>query len=206
MKFKTSDGVEYEQDAHGVIHQLNPQPFKYDPSYVSVYDTEAYKRGEETLQALRYGFVCASHGRPPASILDYGCGNMAFVNFANRQTKAVGYDISCVPGAVTELRPAEVYTFWDALEHVPDLSIVKGLDCQTVVISLPWRPEAYAFDSWKHRKPNEHLHHFDATSLRLFMKSQGWDQLAISNHEDIIRKGVGSLPNILTMSFSRLRR
>lgn len=211
MNFATSDGIEYCIDEFGVIHQLNPQPFKYDASYVSTYDTEAYRRDNDRLQSMRYAFTVACHGHTPGKILDYGCGNLAFVNFARQASWAVGYDITGMEGTINQLQPASVYTFWDALEHVPDLDeVLRGIDCETVCISLPWchydRGGIEWFDTWKHRKPNEHLHHFNPDSLTQLMGAYGFKKVAVSWHEDIVRKGqqmngFERLMNILTMGF-----
>ena len=206
--FQTSDGIEYCIDELGIIHQVNPETFVYDANYVSTYDTEAYRRDNDRLQAMRYAFAVACHGRTPGKILDYGCGNLAFVNFARQSSWAVGYDITGMEGTVSQLQPASVYAFWDALEHVPDLhEVLRKIECETVCISLPWchynREGLDWFDTWKHRKPNEHLHHFTPDSLRDLMRQYGFTQVALSFHEDIVRKGTGSLPNILSMGFRR---
>jgi hypothetical protein len=207
--FTTSDGVQYEIDELGIIHQLNPQPFAYDANYVATYDTDAYRRDNDRLQAMRYAFAVACHGHTPGKIFDYGCGNLAFVNYARQSSWAVGYDITGLPGTVTELQAASVYTFWDALEHVPDLdAVLSAIDCETICISLPWchyhRDGLQWFDTWKHRKPNEHLHHFDADSLTQLLAKHGFtNRRALSFHEDIVRKGDGRLPNILSMGFRR---
>jgi hypothetical protein len=102
--FTTSDGVQYEIDELGIIHQLNPAPYKYDANYVATYDTEAYRRDNDRLQAMRYAFAVACHGHTPGKIFDYGCGNLAFVNYARQSSWAVGYDITGLPGTVTELQ------------------------------------------------------------------------------------------------------
>jgi hypothetical protein len=103
---------------------------------------------------------------------------------------------------------ADVYTFWDALEHVPDLSFIEDLPCKTICISLPWCHHYLGkewLEKWKHLKPDEHLHHFNRDSLLRFMKSHGWGkEVGFSSHEDIVRKGDDEdRPNILTMAFQR---
>lgn len=211
-QFTTSDGAIYEIDEIGVIHHTNPVPYKYDATYVSTYDTESYRRENDKLQALRYGFVVACHGHTPGKILDFGCGNLAFVKFASQGSWAVGYDITGLPGTTKELQPAPVYTFWDALEHVPDpAGLIKSIECDTICISLPWchyeRNGQEWFETWKHRKPNEHLHHFNAASLQRFMFNLGYEKVAISHHEDLVRKPSADvqypLPNILSMGFRK---
>ena len=208
-----SHGYEYEIDQHGVINQINPQPYTYDESYTLTYDTESYKRQSDILQALRLGFVIASHGYHPQSILDYGYGNGAFMKFASQHTiKVYGYDVTGrqIEGCeiVEKIKPVDVITFWDCLEHIHDLSFVKTLPCHTLVISLPYchyftAGKEWFDDQYKHRKPNEHVHHFDRNSLQRCMQHYGWTAIAVSTHEDIVRKSTHGLPNILTMAFKR---
>jgi hypothetical protein len=89
---------------------------------------------------------------------------------------------------------------------VPDLSIIDDLKCEMIAISLPCcnLKDIQEFDEWFHRKPDEHLHHFNATSLEATMKHYGWNAIAESYHEDIIRKRtVPGGKNILSMAFIR---
>lgn len=206
-------GYDYQVDQYGVIHQLNPDPFIYDAKYNSTYDTPKYVRGSETLQALRLGFILGKVG-PVDSIVDFGAGNGAFCKFSKKYIRCVAsYDTYYNPiegiDTVIGLIPADVYTFHDSLEHVSDLSFLRTLNARTLIISLP---HCHAFDlgvdwftdSYKHAKPNEHLHHFNASGLSLTLGNYGWVPVGWpSNHEDIIRKSAHGLPNILTMAFVR---
>lgn len=212
MKF-TSHGRNYEIDQFGVIVQQDHRPFVYDPTYSATYDTEAYRRGEEILQALRYGFACGAHGRQIRSLLDIGYGNGAFMRFCKRHIQHVwGHDVTGVQVEGCYILPhfvkADVITFWDVLEHFPDLEFVRDLPCETVVISLPWCHLITEGLSWfntlyKHRKPDEHIRHFNPISLAALMDHYGWSEVARSNHEDIIRSSTHGKENILSMAFKR---
>lgn len=215
MTFR-SHGFSYETDENGVICQVHPLPFKYDAAYSGIYDTEAYCRGNETLQALRLGFVLAAYGKPVQSLLDMGYGNGAFMRFALQSIKWVGgYDITGVPVPlgcyVVEdfmKTPANVITFWDCLEHIHDISFLRWLPQQTLIVSLPYchintEGQEWFDTKYKHRKPNEHVRHFDERSLVRTMASYGWGAVANSGHEDIVRKSEHGLQNILTMAFKR---
>ena len=208
-----SNGYKYFIDRFGVITQIDPEPFKYDDKYVSTYDSEAYRRQSEILQALRLGFVLASHGRPITSILDVGYGNGAFMLFAKQAIPYVtSYDITGIEvegcRVVSEFEPATVITFWDSLEHFHDISFLSSLEAETICISLPYC-HYYAlgqkwFDNdYHHRKPNEHIRHFTPDSLESTMRHHGWVKVAISHHEDIVRKSKGAVPNILSMAFKK---
>ncbi len=113
--------------------------------------------------------------------------------------------------------PWDIVTFYDSLEHVPDfMRVLRMINARHVVISLPWCHANTLgvewFTGWKHRKPGEHLWHFDAASLCGVMGSLGWRAVTVGNPEDRIRKpaapaiggGYGGVPNILTGIFERM--
>lgn len=207
MTFK-SHGYLYTVDNFG-IHQATIEPFVYDANYCATYDTDSYKRGSETLQALRLGFVIGSHGSVPKCIADIGYGNGAFLmRCKDFIPKLYGKDISGVTlqfvETVWHYPKCDVVTFWDCIEHIEDWSFLYDIPCETICISLPWChfDSIEWFDNWKHRKPNEHLHHFDPVTLSAKMGLYGWKPVAQSNHEDLIRQG-DKRGNILSMAFKR---
>jgi hypothetical protein len=212
MKF-TSHGRQYEIDPFGVIVQTDHRPFVYDPKYSAIYDKAQYRRGSDILQAMRLGFVQGCHGKEVKSLMDVGYGNGAFINFAKQHIPYVyGHDVTGVPlnGAyvMPELVKASVYCFWDVLEHFPDLSFVRDLPCETICLSLPYchfvtEGKTWFDEKYPHRKPDEHIRHFTQFSLGSLMDSFGWKTIAVSGHEDVIRKSVHGLQNILSMAFKR---
>lgn len=208
----TAHNRKYEIDKFGVITQTDHRPFMYDPEYSAIYDKEQYRRGSELLQALRLGFALGSHGSPIRSLMDVGYGNAAFINFIKTHVPFVyGHDITGVPldGAylMPELVKADVYCFWDVLEHFPDCSFLQELACETICVSLPYchyHTEGLGWlEDWHHLKPDEHIRHFNPWSLTAFMNQYGWKVVSESDHENIIRKGENGLQNILSMSFKR---
>lgn len=212
VSYFTSHGRAYGIDQFGVIHQLDAKPYAYDENYVATYDTEAYRRDSDKLQALRLGFIIGAHGHIPHSICDVGYGNGAFLKAAEIIPVRYGKDVTGLQVEGVEITdkypPTDVITFHDCLEHIPDLSFVKDLQCKTLVVSLPWCHYVSGGQIWfdglyKHRKPDEHLHHFSHLSLSDFMESMGWKHVAHCNYEDIVRKSPGNWHNILTMAFKR---
>lgn len=212
MKF-TSHGRQYEIDRFGVINQKDARPFVYDEKYVSTYDTPEYAAKSALLQGMRMGFCCGAHGSIPETLLDYGYGNGDFMKFAKQYIPHVyGFDLTLVPVDGCYIMPqlvnVDVMTFWDALEHVPDLSFLADLRARTLVISLPYchfhtEGKEWFDNNYKHRKPDEHLHHFNEHSLALLMSYYGWKTVSVSNHEDVIRTSAHGLPNILSMAFKK---
>jgi hypothetical protein len=214
MKFE-SDGYQYEVAANGVIHQRNPKPFVYDPEYSAIYDTEAYRRSSDMLQYSRLTFASACHGRPIRSLIDVGFGNGAFLNTAKQMVEsATGMDVTgvLVPDGCFQTErffPVDCVTFFDVLEHIHDLHFVRYIPAETVIITLPYchfhSKDAGKewFDTWHHKKPNEHVHFFDLTSLTRFMHENDWDFVATSNMEDFVRKPRDHRQNILAAGFKK---
>ena len=60
------------------------------------------------------------------------------------------------------------------------------------------------FTTWKHRKPNEHFHHFDVHGLVGLLTDSGYKIVHVGNEEDGIRRPVDSLPNILTVVATKI--
>ncbi len=211
-----SHGYHYEVNEHGAIEQLNPQPFKYDENYVQTYNSPDYLRESELLQSLRFAYCTLAHRNRINSILDIGYGAGQFMRYASKYVDHVhGADVTGV-----EIEGCEVFddipdgsydviTFWDCLEHIPDLEFLRDLKCKTIVISLPYchlfEEEKEWFDNqYPHRKPNEHIRHFHPGSLSRTMRHYGWNALIMPDFmEDVVRKSKHGLQNILTMSFKR---
>ena len=214
-------GVLYDKNEFGVIIQVDPKPFIYDAKYSATYDTFSYKKGADILNGLRYGFACAAHRGHIGSILDCGYGNGAFMKFAKQQTKEVfGYDVTGIPVdgctivGTFSTAPVDVITFWDCLEHFHNIDFLGDIKAETICISLPYchfnnihhdkglQEAVKWFDTWKHRKPDEHIRHFNRGSLKRTMQHYGWNEVAYSHHEDIVR--ISPMPmNILSMAFKR---
>lgn len=215
-------GILYDKDDFGVLKQVDPKPYVYDAKYSSTYDTESYRKGSEVLQGMRYGFMNGAHGENlVTSVLDCGYGNGAFMLFCRQHIKDVrGYDVTGVDvhncQKVDSLNgKVDTITFWDCLEHFNDISFLSELECKTICVSLPYchfnnicRTSSFEqaiiwFTQWKHRKPDEHIRHFNRQSLAKTMFYFGWKEVAYSHHEDIIRRPADLGPNILTMAFKK---
>jgi hypothetical protein len=203
----------YKIDHLGVVHQIERKPFDYATDYL---DSRYHQYGalNQHMSYLRTGCISGAIGSFD-SILDVGFGNGAFLSVAKDMCKvAGGYDVfdnPCLPSEcervydITE-KHWDVISFFDSLEHCESLDFVQDLKCNFVVISVPWchYPEDAAwFEQWKHRRPDEHLHHFDDVSLVNFMSAQGYTVKYVSCIEDLIRKPTTDLPNILTAIFEK---
>lgn len=212
MKFE-SHSRKYESDKFGVIVQKDHRPYVYDAKYSDTYNKPEYKQNAKVLQAIRLGFVIGSHGKVPDTIMDAGYGAGDFMLFAKQIIPYVyGTDVTgvMVEGCyvLPEFIKADVLTMWDVLEHFPNLDFVRDLPYETICVSLPYCHIMTEGVEWfnaqyKHRKPDEHIRHFNEHSLRAMMDHYGWKCVAVSGHEDIVRKSTHGLQNILSMAFKR---
>jgi len=200
----------YYKDKFGVISQIEiDQKTKYDEAYIAKsYRTFPQKCRE--MAHLRLGYVIGAIGHVPSSVLDIGYGSGEFLDVAkNIIPNCFGSDITGIqpPKGVKFISDftsigVEVVTFFDVLEHFEDpIKIIESLHCRYVAISVPhchYHSDEW-FQNWKHRKPNEHLHHFNQSSLTAIMEECGFSALLHCNIEDTIRKDQPQ--NILTMIF-----
>lgn len=204
----------YEILPNGVIKQINHEKFIYDYQYIENYIKNRVI--SDDINFLRYGYICGVIGGKPNSILDIGYGDGGFLKICKKTiNNCYGSDISNypLPEGIIFLSfedifnmDFEIITFFDCLEHFEDLSFVSKLNCKYIAISVPnchYFSDEW-FISWKHRKPNEHLFHFNDTSLPKFMTEMGFKTLNISNIEDIIRINNKPHSNILTGIFQKI--
>ena len=184
---------------------------KYDHAYVARYE----KYPEQASSYLRANL--AERFKPDwENVCDVGCGTGAFLAEMHKRKPAAriaGHDVSDYPlPSCIETAPDwpigqwDILTFFDSLEHFPDLNDLKLIRAKTVIVSVPWyHPELGNdwFDSWKHKRPGEHLWHFTPGSLAEIFGGFDYRPVFIGSPEDNVR---GSAPwgsNILTMVFRR---
>ena len=181
---------------------------RYDHDYVARYESQP----QAELSEIRSELVMKYAGNF-TNICDVGFGTGAFlsaISLKNPVTTLHGFDVSPYPPpSFVKVEPDwqkkewDVVTFFDSLEHFVDLPKVNA---KFVVVSVPWchsYNENKWFLEWKHRKPGEHLWHFNSATLRRVFGKMGMREIYWGNPEDKIRKGDGVLPNILTMIFAR---
>lgn len=178
----------------------------YDKKYVAdrydTYDTTP------VMSALRLGMLKGYIGA--GRLLDVGYGNGSFVKLAMKGGfDAYGCDVHHADYGVREAGidsevSWDVVTFFDSLEHFPDLAVIKDLNSRTnmIMISFPCRPDNFPDNrDWRHYRPGEHLHYFTLTSLtHLF---SGKQLLVSTNVEDTIRGRPQGRQNIATAIFAK---
>ena len=204
----------YKKLPNGVVLQEDRNiTMNYDEDYI----TNAYSdENMLNISYLRLGFLLSYlHSKDinskDKSILDVGYGFGHFLKVCNQHgfnpfgLDINGHDISKFAGKGNLDNAYDVITFFDSLEHFEDINFVKDLQCETLMISVPWCHYFSDdwFESWKHRKYGEHLWHFNDESLEAFLNECGYEVEFKSNVEDIIRKNDHYYYNILTIVAKR---
>jgi hypothetical protein len=203
----------YEKKENGVIKQsVINNKIDYNVEYVTnSYDN--YGEKVNYISYLRLGYLLGAINEIPNSILDVGYGNGSFLK-ACKDTikKCYGNDVSNynLPDGVHFVNDIfsdyyDVITFFDSLEHFQDIDFVKNLKCKYILISVPWchYHSDIWFENWKHRRPDEHIYHFNDKSLNNFMMGCGFENMNISCVEDTIRRSEQE-KNILTGVFKKI--
>lgn len=203
----------YYADSYGVIHQIEVKEFNKD--YASQYNS--YGELSNYISYLRYGWIVGAINKQPSSILDIGYGNGAFLKVCKQAgvEECYGEDVSNypVPDGCYSIkydnifnRSFDIITMFDSFEHFKDLSFIENLKCTYLVISVPnccFGDNDEWFKNWKHRREDEHLHHFNTYSLRVYCETLGYQAITVSAIEDVIRKDSNYNPNIITMCFKK---
>ena len=200
------DGYKYIE--HGIIKRT----FHISQDYGPKYQEKLLGRGQQNVNMahLRYGYLIGNMKRLPTSILDVGYGDGEFLRVCKRNLYTACYgsevsDINIPDGCVftQDIKPFyNVICFFDSLEHFEDIDFVKHLQCNYVFITIPncvYQTDKW-FRDWKHRKPSEHIFHFNLQSISSLFFSSGYEVVDHSFIEDIIR---GTGQDILTIIFKK---
>ena len=198
---------------NGVIKQKTICKITYDYNYSDKYN--AYGEKGNYLSHLRLGVLTGLLKQYPSSIVDVGYGNGAFMKACKTIIPSViGCDLSnypvpdgCIKKNLLDIGKVDVVCFFDSLEHFEDPTIIKDLDTEYIFISVPWCHNLSDewFLQWYHRRENEHLFHFNDTSLIRFFDECGYECIYTGCYEDAIRKNaaVNPLQNILSGLFKK---
>ena len=195
---------------NGLIKQDVVNKIDYNQDYINnSYNNYGLKTTQ--ISHLRLGYILGVIGKVPDSILDVGYGNGEFLKTCSSVIpNCYGNDITGYPIPEGSTFISDIYShkfdvtcFFDVLEHFDDIYDIKHLKSEFIVVSLP-NCHYYSdewFENWKHRRPNEHLWHFNSQSLIKFMREIGYRLVDISNVEDVVRNNNESYSNILTGVF-----
>ena len=205
----------YTKDRNKVIRQINITKIDYDNEYVDQ-RYNSYPTGE-AMAYLRLGYLLGVLNEfKPTKILDIGYGNGDFLKAASKSINfCCGSDIEPMyplPDYIETVQDIykdeyDVVCFFDSLEHFDNIYEISKLRAKYIYISVP---ECHYFsdewfNSWKHRRENEHLWHFNLESLTLFFAEMGYEIINYSDVEDIIRTAQeDGVSNILSAIFRKI--
>jgi hypothetical protein len=192
---------------------------EYGPDYLEKYKAYAHTVSKRRIRLL--STVAGLSGRSESRLLDYGCGlGREVIEAARSGFIATGYDPHVSDdnphwrGLFCLFRdepagPFDILTFFDSLEHLPDpRAPILKYEPSLVYVTLPECHHFYNskwFMEWHHRKPGEHLWHWNRSTLDRFFLRLGYKPVLHSWHEDFLRKnGQCDLPNILSAIYTKI--
>ena len=149
-------------------------------------------------------------------IIDFGCGNGIFIELCNAiGMNAFGHDISNYKtnfrkisyADILKYKPWDIITFFDSLEHIINpFDIISEINAKYILMSFPnckYLESAEWFMKWKHRRPGEHLWHFNEENIVYPLNRIGYHKMFSSSIEDIVRNDINNVPNIITIGFKK---
>lgn len=184
------DELNYCHD-HGIMYQRDMTvSVSYDKHYF-----EKYARYENSpvANALNKGRTGITE-KYCAKLLDIGIGSGEFIKQSN--IRVYGFDIN--PVGVKWLREnglfvdpytgnfdVDGFTFWDALEHIPDPDQILGLirSGMYAFVSIPIFRDLCFLKKSKHYRPNEHYYYYTVGGLTGYFKDAGFKLVEMSDYE-----------------------
>lgn len=174
---------------------------KYDADYIARYDGYENTPIGRKLNMARWKLV--GQYMTSGDVLDWGCGNGAFLRHAPDGYQVEGYDINPFsrhykPGKDWMGDRYDAVTLWDVIEHMENPhEFIASLPTSYVFIVTPdisGVSEA-EIPAWKHYRPDEHQHYFTPLSLFVMLGSCGYEVRHIDRVEGMIRdkKNPGAL-------------
>jgi hypothetical protein len=180
-------GWEYD-DILNIVKEVYEQRNIYNHEYYSRYVKRAesdigkmiYKKRWEMIEKYCHGNM---------KLLDYGCASGAFHRSSKNGFTTSGYDIN--PNSQYHKvydGEVDILTMWDVIEHLHDpMAPIKKHNPKYVFLCTPNKHEGVDLASWKHYRPNEHLHYFNNESLRDMLEKQGYRVLEHNHDEGHLR-------------------
>lgn len=194
----------------GSIKQVNPTEFTYTSDYIDRYNQFdpilTYKLNDIRINIIK-NFI--EGGR----LLEVGYGNGSFLKKASECFESFGYDVvdGFIPSGIKFCKnwkdqTWDIACFFDVIEHMNDLDWLENFNANYIIISLPYCHllDGGDFKNWKHRKPNEHIWHFNDESLIKKLLSYDFKCIYTGYDEDVVRVDPSLSPNILTCVFKKL--
>ena len=174
------------------------QPMEYDGGYFRKYRALDNSESGAALTKLRVDLVERHHGDNSNQVIDIGIGGGRFVT----QYGGFGFDVN--RDAVEWLNGrewlrdpyacgADVLTFWDSLEHIPDPEAAIACARKWVFVSMPIYRDAKECLSSPHYKPGEHVWYWTFDGLNRWFQRLGFEMYEANHMEtEAGRRGIMS--------------
>ena len=158
--------------------------------YIAEYEQEAATPLGQQIIASRWRTVKNYCKR--GTLLDFGCGAGAFHMAAPPSFVATGWDVNpySVFNKPYPCGPYDVLTLWDVIEHLSaPMAIVGNYGPQFIFISTPnaANTNLSQFRSWKHYKPDEHIHYYTPLTLAISLAAAGYSLQGYDHVEGRLR-------------------
>lgn len=200
-------------DSLGIGFHPQFDPARYDGAYFDKYAVMDSTEMGYLLNEQRAVFVRGHYTGP---VLDFGIGAGAFLKEMWKHPSSAGsagFDIN--EHALAWLRgngslrdpyngvPKAAMTFWDSLEHAPDIAPLLANVTGWVFVSMPIVMEEHGgpLPTWRHYRPGEHLLYATAWGLAGLMRSFGFDLV----EQDLFETRLGR-QDIGSFAFRRIKR
>jgi hypothetical protein len=167
----------------------------YDAEYFAKYVGYAESELGRQITAARVDLVrryCSSL----ETVCDVGIGCGDFLSAIHPFMPAGGCDVNPLGAEWLNLRgmvldpycqPVDALTFWDSLEHIPDVHRMLANARRRVFCSLPIVPDnGPPSPSWRHFRRDEHCWYFTHNGFIAWMSAQGFDCEESSSMETLL--------------------
>lgn len=150
-----------------------------------------YAPSAKQICEARWKFVAEAEAQ---TVLDYGSGCGFFKAFAPEGVLVDTLDLMPVPQTGIKRFKYDLITFWDVLEHIPNLMEMRTIFDMTgwIAVTVPIKPADLAWKDYKHFKPGEHIHHFQEDYLCAVMDLFGFNLVKSGTPECPPRSMIGS--------------
>lgn len=173
-------GMAYQRDQS----QLVP----YDEAYFRKCSGYEGQEIAEKLNAGRIDFVERHYGKGP--LVDIGIGSGEFIK---KRPNTYGVDVNAVAQDwlfknglwARNLRNFAAFTFWDVIEHIPDVTEYFSKICNGSYLftSLPIFDDLTRIRESKHYRPGEHLYYWQEQGFVSWMWLHRFELLERSDFE-----------------------
>lgn len=123
------------------------------------------------------------------TVLDYGCAAGSFLKGSSNGFIVSGYDINPYSPYHTQINGQyDILTMWDVIEHLKEPSNpILHYKPKYIFLTTPNLHKEVDFKTWKHNRPQEHLHYFNEATITKFLDELDYRVIDVNFEEGRIR-------------------